>query len=95
MLCRWQPLARFCDAGDFMKQWMRAICREKSMKPIGMTDYKPNRTEPFQLVLDGPKRQTAVSHQLANVTRPSFASKEQSEDLCPGFRKQNFQECFV
>jgi hypothetical protein len=95
MLCGWQPLARFCDASDFMKQRMRAICREKSMKPVRMTGNDSDRAEPFQFILDSPKRQTAVAHQLPNVTRASFASKEQSENLCPGFRKQNFQKCFL
>jgi len=71
----WKPFAHLGDSGDFPEQWMSRICRKKSMEPIGVAGDNSDHVESFQFILDATERQAAVSHQLADVTSPSFDSE--------------------
>jgi hypothetical protein len=66
-----------------------AVSGKKSAKPVGMTGDNADYAQHLEFILDTAESQTAISHQFANVTAPSFGSKEQPEYFGPRFWKQN------
>ena len=82
-------LTDFRDSRDLAKQRMRSVSGKKSAESVGMTGDNADYTQSLQFILDTTESQTAISHQLANVTAPSFGSKEQSKYFGPRLWKQN------
>jgi hypothetical protein len=62
------------------------------MVPIGMTRDETGRTQFFQFILDRSKSETAITHDLANVSRPPLAAEQESEYFGPSYGKQNLQK---